>query len=422
MRKYIFFYLILHSFYGFSQQRDTIRLIIEKEVKKAPDTVFLFSRHVDTIALQPIITDTSKVVKDINPQDLETSKYMIKLMGSVRVNSYYDFKGMESSDGFLPYDIPIGEEEIKNLSSVYIGARQTRLGIEGTANTKVGQLKSYIEVDFASSGSSIWRLRHAYAEWNYFKLGYTWSTFMDNASLPNTVDFEGPNSALVKRHGVIRYEKKFGLKSIIGVSLESPESDYYNPEDSLINQKNIQDNFDVVLRYKQYNDSRHFQVAGMWRRISYIEQKEMSTLYGWGILLSSAMRLSQKQKLYVQYSFGKGIAHYFVGFGDRQLDAVYDSNSQTMRLKSINGGFVSYNYNAFSKYNFSITYGLSFVKNYSFEPSTAFSSSQYLATNIFYAPIETISLGLEITTGSRKNYDKETGVATRISFMAKFDF
>ncbi len=105
-------------------------------------------------------------------------------MGSARVNGFYDFSGMKSTEGFHPYEIPVGADEIPGLKSIYIGARQSRLGIEGTANTKVGKIKTYMEVDFASSTESFWRLRHAYAEWNFLKLGYTWSTFMDNASLP----------------------------------------------------------------------------------------------------------------------------------------------------------------------------------------------------------------------------------------------
>ncbi len=212
---------------GQAQVRDTLKLDItkvEKQIKT--DTVYIFSSRIDTIALQPVKTDTSKVVKDINPLDLAESKYQIKFMGSIRANAYYDFTGMTSTEGFMPYDIPVGEDKIEGLSSVYAGARQSRIGVEGNANTRVGKIKTYIEADFASKSESLLRLRHAYAEWNFFKIGYSWSTFMDNASLPTTVDFEGPNSSLNKRHGIVRYERKYGKNSIAGVSLESPQSDY----------------------------------------------------------------------------------------------------------------------------------------------------------------------------------------------------
>jgi hypothetical protein len=265
-------YLIIGFIFIFTgagaQVRDTLKVTITKVESKPADTVFYFSSRVDTIAMQPVKTDTSKIVTDKNAQDLTASKYKISFKGSVRVNAYYDFDGMTSTEGFLPYDIAVAEDNAVDLSSTYIGARQSRFGVEGVANTKVGHIKTYMEVDFASATNSFWRLRHAYAEWNYLKIGYTWSTFMDNASLPVTVDFEGPNSSLSKRHGLIRYERKFGTKNIAGLSIETPEADYYNPADSAINDKSKQDNFDIAGRYKYVDKWGHVQISGVLRRIN----------------------------------------------------------------------------------------------------------------------------------------------------------
>ncbi len=421
--KITFSLLALSSLSIFAQQRDTLKLNIEKIEKKIiTDTLFVFSSRVDTIAMQPLKTDTSKIVKDVNPQDLTESKYNIKLMGSIRVNAFYDFNGMTSTEGFLPYDIPVGEQTVEGLSSVYIGARQSRLGLEGTANTKVGSIKTYMEVDFASSTSSLWRLRHAFAEWNYFKIGYTWSTFMDNASLPNTIDFEGPNSSISKRHGLVRYERKYSENSIAGISIESPVTDYFNPADSLIENKNKQSNFDLAGRYKYIQPWGHLQVAGIFRRISYLHDDKMDKLYGWGLLASTIVNLNEKNTLYGQYSLGEGISHYVVGFSDRLLDAVYNPNANDMAIKLTNGGFVTYNFTLNKKTTFSLTSGLSFIKVYDFEEKESFSSSQYLALNGFYYPIETIGLGAEITTGSRVNQNGQKGNATRISFLGSFSF
>ncbi len=408
---------------GFAQVRDTLKLTIKREdVKVKRDTVFLFSTRIDTIALQPVKTDTSKVAKDINPLDLAGSKYRLRFMGSVRANAYYDFTGLTNTEGFMPYDIPVGEDKVGGLASVYTGARQTRLGVEGSASTKVGNIKTYIEVDFASANQSLLRLRHAYAEWNFFKLGYSWSTFMDNASLPVTVDFEGPNSALSKRLGIIRYERKYGQKSIAGISLESPVTDYYNPADSLTADKSKQGNFDIAARYKYFNKPGHIQVAGIFRRIQYLDQTEMSTLYGWGILMSLNVNINKKNILFGQYSFGSGIANYYVGFTGRQLDAIYDPVAQEMTLKFIRGGFVTYSYVHNPFWRFSLTSGTSQLIAKDFEPSDTFKSSFYLAANTFFNPIETIMLGFEVTAGSRTNIDYQKGRSTRVSLMASFDF
>jgi hypothetical protein len=423
IRKITIFFLALYCLTAAAQQRDTLKLTITKIDKRiVPDTIYSFSSRVDTIALQPLKTDTSKIVKDINKQDLAESKYKIKLMGSVRVNGFYDFSGMTSTEGFLPYDIPVGAEDVPGLSSVYIGARQSRLGIEGAADTKVGKIKTYMEVDFASNTGSFWRLRHAYAEWNYLKLGYTWSTFMDNASLPSTVEFEGPNSSLSKRHGLIRYERKLNDRDILGISLESPMADYYNPSDSLIDNASKQRNFDLAGRYKYFNKWGHIQAAGILRQIDFFQQGKMEAKYGWGILLSTTLFIGEKHQINSQYSFGNGIANYYVGFTNRQLDAVYDSANNDMMLKRIQGGFINYSYRHNPQLIFSAIAGLSQINVEDFELPDAFKASQYYAANVFYNPIETISLGFEVTYGTRKNSDDHIGDATRISLLAKFDF
>jgi hypothetical protein len=423
LKKFFLIGLTLLYINGHAQVRDTLKLTITRvERQIITDTVYMFSSRVDTIALQQIKTDTSRVAKDINPLDLAESKYRIKFMGSIRANAYYDFTGMPSTEGFMPYDIPVGEDAIDGLSSIYAGARQSRIGVEGNANTRVGKIKTYIEADFASRSESLLRLRHAFAEWNFLKVGYSWSTFMDNASLPTTVDFEGPNSSLNKRHGIIRYERKYGEKSIAGISLESPETDYYNPADSLIENKSKQSNFDIAGRYKYFNKLGHFQIAGIFRRIQYLNQTKMDVLYGWGVLLSTNINFNQKNILFGQYSYGHGIANYYVGFVGRQLDAIFDPVLEKMSLKAITGGFLSYTHIFNPSWKFSLTSGTSFIKGKEFEPDDTFRSSRYLASNVFYNPIETIRLGFEVTTGSRTNLDLQKGTSTRLAFMASFDF
>jgi hypothetical protein len=423
IRKILLIVMALFYINAQAQVRDTLKLDIirvEKQIKT--DTLYLFSTRIDTIALQPVKADTSRVVKDVNPQDLASSKYQIKFMGSIRANAYYDFTGMTSTEGFMPYDIPVGEDKVEGLSSVYAGARQSRIGVEGNANTRVGKIKTYIEADFASKSESFLRLRHAYAEWNFFKIGYSWSTFMDNSSLPTTVDFEGPNSSLSKRHGILRYERKYGQRSIAGISLESPESDYYNPADSLLENKNKQSNFDFAARYKYFNKLGHFQIAGIFRRIQFLNQTKMDVLYGWGVLLSTNIDINEHNILFGQYSLGQGIANYYVGFVGRELDAVYDPVIEKMTLKSIRGGFLTYSHIFNPSWRFSLTSGTSNIKGKDFESPDTFKSSRYFASNVFFNPIGTIRLGIEITAGSRTNLDTQKGTATRIAFLANFDF
>ena len=148
----------------------------------------------------------------------------------------------------------------------------------------------------------------------------------------------------------------------------------------------------------------------------------MDVLYGWGVLLSTNIDLNENNILFAQYSYGHGIANYYVGFVGRQLDAVYDPFQKKMTLKAITGGFLTYTHIFNPSWRFSLTSGTSYIKGKDFETADAFRSSRYFASNVFYNPIETIRLGFEVTTGSRTNLDSRKGNSTRLAFMASFDF
>jgi hypothetical protein len=83
---------------------------------------------------------------------------------------------------------------------------------------------------------------------------------------------------------------------------------------------------------------------------------------------------------------------------------------------------VTYSFIYNPSWRFSVTGGTSYIKGMDFEPDDTFLSSMYLASNLFYNPIETIRLGFEVTTGSRRNQDKQVGRSARLSLLASFDF
>src|SRR6188768_3841786 len=122
MKKCLTIFFLISISVSHAQVRDTLKLTITKIEKQSMTTGYSNS-IVDTIAMQPVTKDTSKIVTDKNTQDLKVSKYKINVKGSVRVNGYYDFNGMTSTEGFLPYDIAVEKDNSVDLSSVYIGAR-----------------------------------------------------------------------------------------------------------------------------------------------------------------------------------------------------------------------------------------------------------------------------------------------------------
>src|SRR6056297_319179 len=101
-------------------------------------------------------------------------------------------------DFFVPSTIPVsGDSEGVQFD---VHARQTRFHFGTRHEVGEAKLGSYIEMDFLVtaggnervSNSFTPRLRHAYVTYDNWLVGQTWNTFMDVATLPESVDFIGP--------------------------------------------------------------------------------------------------------------------------------------------------------------------------------------------------------------------------------------
>lgn len=62
---------------------------------------------------------------------------------------------------------------------------------------------SVAEGDFFRTGNAL-RLRHRYGKLGPVLAGQTWSTFMDEAVMPDLVNSESPTGALLTRRGLLR--------------------------------------------------------------------------------------------------------------------------------------------------------------------------------------------------------------------------
>ncbi|WP_020533497.1 DcaP family trimeric outer membrane transporter [Flexithrix dorotheae] len=367
--------------------------------------------------------DTTKVVEfQVHPQDAQAAKYRIDIRGYVKTNTFYDFNGMKNTEGFLPFEIPVDEALNQELQGLYMGARQSRFNIESSANTKYGRILTFIEGDFAGDGPGLnFRLRHAYGKLGYLTIGHTWTNFTDLESMPSVVDNEGPNSAVWTRHGLIKYERKIEGKYEFGLSAESPLTDVTNPFDT-VRAESRQRNFDFSGRIKFDTDKGHWQVAGVFRTISYknINQTEKVET-GLGALISGTLKLNDYSRLLFQGIWGKGIARFITGLSGRGLDAIPDQEGNLTALPT-RGGFVAYEYNWNPRVYSTLIVGGNHIKNTEDQPESSYKSSGYSSVNTFIQILPNLQCGAEIVWGRRKNKDGATGHAQRAQLMARFSF
>ena len=144
--------------------------------------------------------------------DLPAPVHEVTVSGYVKGDVIYDFDG-DHGDLFLMS--ALGGQGKRD--HIRLHARQSRFRIKSKSDTAIGQIRTYIEVDFfgGTSGSPALRMRHAWGEWDLspnwtLGVGQTWSVFMPLIDLPDTIDFFGPAGAAFTRQGQVRLTYRNG--------------------------------------------------------------------------------------------------------------------------------------------------------------------------------------------------------------------
>jgi hypothetical protein len=417
----VFFNLFLFSFL-WAQEDSTI------VIDDSTDTD-LIEQRADTLT----VTMDSLEVEDVHPQDSpehrgfiirsDDDRSELRLRGSVRLHGVFDLNGLQNQNLFQVYDIPVGEAN-KTEPRFSMSANQTRIGIEALRWTTLGDVFMRIEGDFLEQGNSgnLFRLRHAFGRLNHFLGGLTWSTFGDVASLPQTVDLDGPPSSVSERTIQIRYSKNVTKDLRWAVSVESPKPDIETP-DSLLLEPAFQSFPDIVGRVKKYGDWGHTQLALIVRSISVKDEgKNTDYLAGSGLLLSGKMVLTAENEIFYQIVYGSAIARLIGGLTGRGLDVIFNPNTGKFETITSMGGFISFAHHWKENLSSNLTIGVINIRNKDFQPDDAFSFSGYGSLNLFWQATLGSRLGLEYSYGRRQNKNGDSGDANRLAFIVYYDF
>jgi len=134
----------------------------------------------------------------------------LKVAGLVRTTGVATLGALGTEDRFVTSSIPVeGSAEAGKESRFVLSAIPSRFNLDLRTPTGVGAMRAFIEGDFAGS-SRVFRLRHAYGQWQGLLIGQTWSTFADPEAEPDGIDFEGLNAIALFRQPLVRYTHRFG--------------------------------------------------------------------------------------------------------------------------------------------------------------------------------------------------------------------
>ena len=150
---------------------------------------------------------------------------------------------------------------------------------------------------------------------DYLVVGKTYSTFMDNDSLPTTLDYNGPSGVTYVRQFLARVGLPLPHGVGIDAAVEQAETDLGLGEHRRsVSAKAVLPDFTGRLRYD--SDTIHLQLSGIVRKIearavTVEDETRERTLYGTGVSLSGTFALFGEDSLLFQGVTGKGIERYF---------------------------------------------------------------------------------------------------------------
>jgi hypothetical protein len=369
----------------------------------------------------------------------QDDKPHVEVYGFVQADYIQDFNRVDPAwqDTLRPSKIPTTEGLYGADGQAIISARQSRFGVLMNFPTSNKPVYTKFEIDMfgvgVDAGQTTIRLRHAYGEWGQWLAGQTNSLFMDTSIFPNVVDYWGPAGMVFLRNPQIRWTPfKKGDKTF-SIAVEKPSNDI---DTGVLNREfdpalvaGIQASQkvpDLTAQYRMTPKWGHLQFAGILRDVAYDtantpnnDPKGSET--GWGIDVTSGIKVAKKDQVLLGLVYGNGIASYM---NDGGVDlapggTIANPKAEAVPLLGISAYFDHYWSNKFSS---SFGYSFTQVENTTLQTGDAFNKGTYASANLLYYPTKNVFIGGEALWGQRKDNDGDTGNDSRIQISYHYSF
>lgn len=352
-------------------------------------------------------------------------RFALGIGGYVKATAEYDFGGISDDVDFYPSMIPNGGQNyVRN--QFQMDATTSTIFLKLVGRTKhLGDFVVYTAGNFRG-GSKVFELQNAYVSFLGFTMGYDYSTFMDLAALPPSIDYAGPAGQVFSRATLLRYERAFGKGWKAGVGIEMPVVDgITNQSVNISNQR--MPNFPAYIQYA-WNKSSHIRVAGIVRNMTYenLVAQRAESKAGWGVFAASTFNVTSKLNFYGQATYGRGISQFLNDISNLDVDLVPDPEAKgKMQVLPMMGWYAGLQYNITPKVFVSSTYSqtrLYSENDYPVTPSDQYRYGQYLVAHIFWNVNANLQVGAEYLRGWRTDFNDMTRHANRLNVSAQYNF
>jgi hypothetical protein len=348
------------------------------------------------------------------------SQSTINVYGFAMLDAGYNANQIDPNwfDVVRPTKLPTAKNQFAPDGNAYFSVRQSRLGVKANIPTALGDLKTTFEFELfgtgVDAGQTTFRLRHAYGELGKFGAGQTWSPFMDIDVFPNSLEYWGPTGMVFFRNLQVRYMPIQG-DTRLTIALERPgASADQGVYAGRIELQDVKPKFplpDLSAEYRLGRKWGYVEIAGILRRIEWEDQGTdafnlSGNATGWGVNLSSNLKVGKNDVLRLQGMYGEGVENYM---NDATTDVGIENQSgnPSAPVKGValpvTGvvAFLDHNWN--EKFSTAIGYSMIDIDNASASAPDQFKRGQYALGNLLYSPVAGVTTGVELQWGNREN-------------------
>ncbi|MCU0343398.1 MAG: DcaP family trimeric outer membrane transporter [Ignavibacterium sp.] len=342
-----------------------------------------------------------------------------KIYGFAMTDIGYNFNQIQPDwyDVVRPTKLPTIKNQYGTDGNAYFSVRQTRFGVQSGTQTALGELFTQFEWEMfgtgVDAGQTTIRLRHAYGELGCIGVGQYWSPFMDIDVFPNTVEYWGPNGMAFFRNVQFRYMPIKG-DTRLTIALEKPGASADAGEYiDRIELSGIKARFpvpDLSAEYRSAHDWGYVELAGIVRYMKWEDQlvspgeDDLSgDAIGWGLNLSSNLKLGKDNVVRLSVLYGAGVQNYM---NDAPVDVAIDGTGDNAKGVAIPlfGAVAFLEHNWSEKFATAIGYSMLNIDNTDGQNYDAFKMGQYAIGNIIYYPVANVMMVAELQYGNRENY------------------
>jgi len=344
----------------------------------------------------------------------DNDKNWFQVYGFAMTDIGYNFNQIHPDwfDVVRPTKLPTMENQYGTDGNAYFSARQTRFGVKSSTQTGLGELFTQFEWEFfgvgVDAGQTTIRLRHAYGELGQIGVGQYWSPFMDIDVFPNSVEYWGPNGMAFFRNVQFRYMPIKG-DTRLTFALERPgasaDAGMYSGRIEL---SGIEARFPVPAlsaEYRSGHDWGYVELAGIVRYMKWEDQLEdqidlSGDAIGWGLNLSSNIKLGKDNLVRLSVLYGAGVQNYM---NDAPVDVAIDTTEGNGVAIPLLGVVAFLEHNWSEKFATAIGYSMLDIDNTNGQSYDAFSMGSYALGNIIYYPVKDVMMVCELQWGNREN-------------------